>query len=103
MVKLCTDSVDQQQVGSSSGRSMSYIGRIRHGSVRGSRGYGGGTDNESKLAFGRSRSMVDTTDSSATMGLLPGGANLMTSADSESTFYSCNSEQELEEKSRLVD
>lgn len=65
---------------------MSYIGRIRRDSMR------GGGDTESKLGFGRSRSMVDTTDSSR---LLPGSG--MTPADSESTFYSCNSEQDLEE------
>lgn len=68
---------------------MSYIGQIRRDSMRGG---GVGGDTESKLGFGRSRSMVDTTDSSR---LLPGDS--MTPADSESTFYSCNSEQDLEE------
>jgi len=67
------------------GRSLSYIDQIRRASSLGQR------DTESKLGFGRSRSMVDSESIR-----LPE----LHSADSESTFYSCNSEQELEMKSR---
>lgn len=54
--------------------------------------FGGNRETDSKLGFGRSRSMMD------------GGSvklNELRSVDSESTFYSCNSEADLTQTPRV--